>query len=325
MLFRSLGLSVIVLSSANNLTQLFIGLLLTRGFGQASLSVVSITIVSNSHAKRNLGLAMAFYAILSLPFHLVLINSVGYGLNSLEWNWRWVTTLIGATVILLSFSALFIPKFGRFSRRHPAEVSISKGDLEGIGIWDALATPAFWLFGLTISIWGMIYSGVALFNQDIFHERGFEKELYFRILSFTSIVGLFSKFVFGWAMRYLSVSQLLGISMLFTSLSLVGLPLASETWHAYLYGLMGGISSGGIALLFFSCWGTLYGHRDLGKIQGVAQSLTILASAIGPVLFSTVKASMNSYRPVFFATAGIACILAMLSFVVPTPTDSNQS
>ncbi len=45
----------------------------------------------------------------------------------------------------------------------------------------------------------MIYSGVALFNVDIFKERGFDEKLYFNVLSVITVVALVSKLVFvGW-------------------------------------------------------------------------------------------------------------------------------
>ena len=46
--------------SAENWQQLFVGLILTRGLGDSSLFVVSMTIVAKSFAARQLGLAMAW-------------------------------------------------------------------------------------------------------------------------------------------------------------------------------------------------------------------------------------------------------------------------
>src|SRR5437899_636768 len=103
----------------------------------------------------------------------------------------------------------------------------------------------------------MIYSGVALFNEDIFRERGFGRDLYFNVLALVTLIALVSKLAFGWLTRYLSLSKLLSICLLATSASLVGLPHATEEWHVYLYGVAMGIASGAVALLFFATWGKL--------------------------------------------------------------------
>src|SRR5262245_22540092 len=70
-----LGLAVLWMSTVETWEQLFLALILTRGLGQSALSVVSITIVAKSFRARQLGVAMAWYAILSAPFHLILIRA----------------------------------------------------------------------------------------------------------------------------------------------------------------------------------------------------------------------------------------------------------
>jgi len=131
----------------------------------------------------------------------------------------------------------------------------------------------------------MIYAGVALFNEDIFKERGFNQKLYFNALTLVTAVALAANLFFGWLVNYVRLTRLLSACLLVTAASLCGLPLATRPWHAYLYGIGLGIASGAVALLFFAAWGKLYGTRELGRIQGVAQMLTVFASASGPFIF----------------------------------------
>ncbi len=253
------------------------------------LSVVSITIVAKSFAARQLGLAMACYAILSAPFHLILIQGVGWALNDAGCDWRTVWGAVGVALMLLSGTALLIGR-GPRSCVTSAPVSAGPNDVDpGSSFRHALSTPAFWVFSLTISFWGMIYSGVALFNVDIFKERGFDQALYFKVLALITVIALASNLFFGWLVNYVRLTHLLAVCLLTTAGSLYGLPLATETWHAYAYGIGLGIASGAVALLFFAAWGRLYGRRELGRIQGVAQMLTVFASASGPYLFSFSK------------------------------------
>jgi cyanate permease len=46
----------------------------------------------------------------------------------------------------------------------------------------------------------------------------------------------------------------------------------------------------------------------LGRIQGAAQMLTVLASAIGPLLFAQSSERLGSYTPVIWTLA--VCVLA---------------
>jgi hypothetical protein len=47
----------------------------------------------------------------------------------------------------------------------------------------ALRLPAFWVFGLATSVYGLVASGIGLFNESILAERGFAPEIYYRALA----------------------------------------------------------------------------------------------------------------------------------------------
>src|SRR5262249_588035 len=289
--------------------------------GQSALSVVSITIVAKAFRAEQLGVAMAWYAILSAPFHLLLIKGVGWALTDVGYTWREVWGGVGGALILLALTAAMLSK-NPVSRTATGAINL---DAAGSTFWQALATPAFWLFSLTISIWGMIYAGVALFNVDIFKERGFDEKLYFNVLSLVTIVALGSKLFFGWLLNYFRLTHLLLVCLLATAASLCGLPFATEEWHAYLYGVGLGIASGAVALLFFAAWGTLYGRRALGRIQGVAQMMTVFASAGGPLVFSVGKRLTTSYTLVFHMLALLVLIMAVAAWFTPLPEFQRQS
>jgi MFS family permease len=310
-----LGIVVSVMSQVSTLWALAIAIMLTRGLGQSALSVVSITIVAKSFSTQRLGLAMAWYAILSAPFHLVLIKGVGWAFKLEGLTWRTIWASIGFSLVLLSLSALLLPK-----NSSAVMVKKSTSDTDGFTLRQALRTPAFWTFSLTISVWGMIYAGVALFNEDIFKERGFDRSLYFNVLAEVTIVAICAKFVFGWLVNYIPLNRLLAVCLFVTSLSLLGLTHASRVWHAYVYGVGLGIASGAVALLFFATWGKLYGNRELGRIQGVAQMLTVFASAAGPVIFSASKRATTSYTSIFQLLAILVFAMAFAAVFTPLPS-----
>lgn len=310
-----LGIAVLWMSDIETWEQLFVGLILTRGLGQSALSVVSLTIVAKSFHAKQIGVAMAFYAILSAPFHLILIQAVKWALEDAKFDWRTVWGAVGVALMALSSTSLLLsrPAVSRFP-----EVEVPRDDA-GATLWQALATPAFWVFSLTISIWGMIYAGVALFNVDIFKERGFDQSLYFNVLSLVTMVALASKLFFGWLVNYVPLTRLLSACLLATAASLCGLPFATQEWHAYLYGVGLGIASGAVALLFFATWGKLYGKRELGRIQGFAQMLTVFASASGPFVFSFSKRATTSYTFVFQLLAALVLLMAIAAWFTPMP------
>ena len=315
-----LGLAVIWMSTVQSWQALFGALILTRGLGQSALSVVSLTLVAKAFDRQRIGMAMAWYAMLAMPMHLLLIQVVGWALTEAHYDWRFVWSSVGATLVVLSVSALMLPVVRGAIDSNGSKLPLSGAAMEsGSTLFEALRTQAFWVVSLTISLWGMIYSGVALFNVDIFRERGFDEKLYFQVLSLVSIVALVSKICFGWLVNRVSLMRLLASSLAITAFCLSGLTLATQTWHAYLYGVGLGIASGAVALLFFATWGKLFGSRELGKIQAVAQMQTVFASAFGPVVFSLGKQYTASYTFVFHCLAAIVLTMAIVAWFTPLP------
>ena len=317
-----LGLAVLWMSTARNWQTLFFCLIMTRGLGQSALSVVSLTLVAKAFRRDRVGMAMAWYAILAMPMHLGLIQLVGWALTDAQLDWRAVWSGVGALLVCLSATAWFLPTLP--SNTSQSAQPNAGSDSGGSTLIEALRTPAFWVVSLTISLWGMIYSGVALFQVDIFSERGFDEKMYFKILSLVSIVALASKLGFGWLVNHVSLMKLLASCLFITALCLGGLTLATMPWHAYLYGVGLGIASGAVALLFFATWGKLYGARELGKIQAAAQMQTVIASAIGPLVFSYGKKLTSSYSFTFHCLALIVLTMSIVAWFTPTPRSAHS-
>jgi MFS family permease len=79
-----------------------------------------------------------------------------------------------------------------------------------------------------------------------------------------------------------------------------------------------------VMVLFFSVWPRVYGRRHLGRIQGAAQALTVLASAIGPLLLATCVAWTGSYRAMFYILAAIIGVFGVAAVVVSVPTQRHR-
>ena len=82
-----------------------------------------------------------------------------------------------------------------------------------------------------------------------------------------------------------------------------------------------GVSGGMITVLFFAVWGQAFGQAHLGRIQGAAQMLTVLASAIGPLIFAKGFELTGSYTPALWVLAPsvLAIGVAALRLRLPEP------
>jgi MFS family permease len=184
---------------------------------------------------------------------------------------------------------------------------------------EALRTPAFWVFGLSSSVFGLVYSGIALFNESILVERGFDAAVYHRTLVVSTMLGLLANFAGGWAAQKWDVRKLTGIGMAVLAGSLVLLPRVEALPHVDAYAALMGIAGGIVTVVFFSVWGQTFGRSHLGRIQGFAQMLTVLASAVGPLLLAHTLEATGSYDSIFHLLAALVALLAVAAWLVPMP------
>ena len=72
-------------------------------------------------------------------------------------------------------------------------------------------------------------------------------------------------------------------------------------------------------MIFFSFWAKAFGRGHLGRIQGTAQMLTVLASALGPLLLATREKWTGSYAGMFYVLAGVIALLGVAAWRVTLP------
>ena len=113
--------------------------------------------------------------------------------------------------------------------------------------------------------------------------------------------------------------RLLAGAMLLLAVALLCFPLVRSLWQVYLYAAAMGVAGGMVTVIFFGIWGQAFGTAHLGKIQGAAQMLTVLASAAGPLLLAAGQRAYGSYVPVFQYAAAAAGLFVVAAWVVPLP------
>ena len=137
---------------------------------------------------------------------------------------------------------------------------------------EALSTPAFWLFAIGAALYGLVASGIGLFNESILAERGFGPDVYYQTLVVTAITALAGNFGGGWLAMRMSLPTLLSISLFVLALGLAALPHVTTIVHVMLWATAMGLGGGLVMVLFFSVWPRVYGRKHLGSIQGAAQA-----------------------------------------------------
>lgn len=315
----ALGLVVCAMTRATDPVSLAVLVTLTRGLGQSMLSVISITMVARWFQRR-LGPAMGIYCVVMS----ILLTAATIGLmeaqNSVGWRSAWngqgVILLVMAPILFYFTSSAPRDRAVEFTTESRSTTTVFTGNT----LADALISPCFWVFALSISLFGMIHAGLSLFQEFILEERGFGRSEYQMVMGIGLLIGMVSNLLFGWLSRRIDLRVLLGFAMFCYAGAMAGFPLVVERWHLVIYAFMQGAAGGMISVLFFAAWGKYFPGLHLGRIQGAAQMLTVFASAMGPIVFELAKSgSGGSYMPVFFAAAIGSLLLGVAAILTPLP------
>jgi MFS family permease len=318
----ALGLVVVAMSHVTTAVSLLVLVTLTRGLGQSALSVVSLALVGKWFSRR-LPVAMGVYALAMSIGFMAAFPAVGAAVGARGWRVAWAGigwALLLAVAPLCWLLARSTPESVglEVDGGAPARAGVAEAP-RGATLMEALATPAFWVFALGAAVYGLVASGIALFNESILAERGFSPATYYRSLVVTALVALVGNFAGGAFAEKGSLRRLMAVAMLLLMGALLALPLVSREGHVVAYAAVMGLAGGFVMVIFFSFWGRVYGRLHLGRIQGAAQILTVLASAIGPLLLARCVAATGSYASAFHVLALVVAVLGLAAALVPLP------
>jgi MFS family permease len=321
----ALGVVVLLMSGAQTVWWMIVLITLTRGFGQSALSVASLALVGKWFSRR-LTSAMGVYALATSIGFMTAFPLIGAVTLARGWRVSWMLVALALLVIAAPLAAIFV-------RSTPSELGLqvdgddpapgraaaAPADDSGATLGEALRSPAFWVFAIASSMYGLVASGVGLFNESILAERGFDPSIYHTTLAVTAITALAGNFAAGAFGDRGSLRPLLVAALALLTISLAALPHVSTYAQVMAYAVVMGLAGGFVMVVFFSFWGRAYGRRELGRIQGAAQIMTVLASAVGPLLLALCVRATGSYAAAFYTLAAVVAVLALAAGLVALP------
>jgi MFS family permease len=345
-----LGAVVALMSRAGSYGELAVWITLTRFFGQSALSVVSLAIVGQWFVRR-IDTAMAAYSLaISIGF-MTAFPLVGWAVQTWGWRATWMGVGVAIGLVLAPLAMIVVrrtpesvglrpdgdpPSLAARASAGQAELPNHRTterpndrttelpndrtpELAGYTWTTALTMPSFWVFAVGTALYGLVASGIGLFNESILAERGFGPDVYYQTLAVTALTALIGNFLGGWLSSRVPLGRLMGVSLAILAAGVFALPFVSRLTHVMTWAVAMGVGGGLVMVLFFSVWGRVFGRRHLGRIQGLAQALTVVASAIGPLLLAWCLEWTGSYGAMFEILAAVIAVVAVAALVISLP------
>jgi MFS family permease len=258
---------------------------------------------------------MGVYSVLLSVFFAMAFVYIGAVVRDSGWRSAWSQVAFALVVFVAPLVLVFL-KEPAVRRPSSEEPSASVG---GLSLGEALGTPAFWVFAGATSLFGLVSSGLGLFNEAVLAERGFTAETYHTFLAATAVIALAGQLVCGWLSVRWSMQRLLAMAMVIYAAALGALPLLTSLPQLWIFAVLIGFSGGMITVIFFAVW-RAFGSAHLGRIQGAAQMLTVVASALGPLIFAECARWTGSYALALWTLAPCVLLIGAASLKVSLPT-----
>ena len=317
-----LGVVVGLMSAAQSFWALALAVTFTRGLGQSALSVISLAMVGHWFVRR-IDTAMALYSVVMSIGFMAAFPIVGSIVQSSGWRTAWLAVglalIFGLAPLAWLLACRGPESMGLLPDGGDKPLGLSSADLPGSTWQAAIATPAFWIFAIGAALYGLVASGIGLFNESILAERGFDANVYYQTLVVTAMTALAGNFGGGWLAGRIPLPRLLAVSLFVLAAGVAALPHVATIAQVMLWAVAMGLGGGLVMVLFFSVWPRVYGRRELGRIQGAAQALTVVASAVGPLLLAWCVEWTGSYGAMFNVLGAVIGATAVTALVTPLP------
>jgi MFS family permease len=314
---QATGTGLVHLSSTLILPlDLFVLVLLTRGLGQSALSVASLSLIARSAGGRE-GLAMGVYAFLGSAGFVAAFVVLRAVITAHPDEWRGPWAGIGVAVVVAGALFLVLVRDRVLAERTP--VAHASDSSAGSTLGQALRSLTFWTFALAVSFYGMVVSGTALFNEKLLAERGLDRDVFLKVTIVGVPAGLAANLLGGFLATRVSLGYLLAGALLVMAGALGLFPYLHTEAEAYLYATALAAAGGVVTVTFYTVWRKAFGTSHLGRIQGAAQFLTVIFSALGPQLFGSAVVRLGSFASIFPYLTAIALLMAAAAACTRVP------
>ena len=316
------GGALVATSAVRGIVSLALAFVGIRMLGQGALSLIGQTGIALWFDRRRglaIGISMTLSAGLMALAPLALTALIG----EVGWRWAWVVigVVIWATVLPIArFVIVDRPSdIGQLpdGRRRSVETEHTPG--HSMTVRETLRTPAFWAVAAVSALSACLVTGLIFHQFSILGARGLTRTEV-AVVFLPQLLGMLAAgFLFGWLTDRVSTRFLLPITAATLALGLALATTARPGLLAAAYGFTIGIHSGQIRAIVSAVYPRWFGTAHIGAIRGVATSLLVGASAVGPLLLSITYEMFASYRPILLSSSAVCVAVGLIAAAVTPP------
>ncbi len=328
------GLACIYMGAVQNAAMLLVGFILLRMLGQGSLSLASVYFINQWWMRRRgtvLGISGVMVAILGLG---TFPNIINWLIPLLGWRWTYVALGVALLVIMVPAGLfLFGERPERYGLKPDGKVTESDTDAgvvesdpeENWTASEAMHTSVFWIVAAGIASISMLGTGLTFHMVSIFSDNGLSATaaaaVYVPIAIASAVVNLGS----GMLADRMPIRLLLTAALLLQTAALWVAQGISGVELAIVYGIVMGSMMGLMRTVSSVAWPSYFGRLYLGSITGITATISVAASALGPMPMGIARDIFGSYDMALSVLSLLPLSLAVLSLFMKRPHKAQTS
>ena len=325
------GLSCIYMGFVQNALMIALGFILIRMLGQGSLGLVSQTVI-NQWWVRKRGMIMGISGLLMALLGIGGFPPLVYWLiSAFDWRMAYITLGIGLLVFMVPIGLLFFRNRPEDYQLQPDGIqNNTSGELNALiegyeeeenwTLKEAIHTTAFWVFGISLSLFALLITGLTFHLVSIFLNQGLEASLAAGVYLPIAITAAGSNLLIGYLSDHVNLGYLLAAGLLFQAVSLLMALWISDPLSVILFGIILGITNGIPRALGTVVWPSFFGRKHLGSIFGFTSAMMVIGAALGPLPFGFAFDRIGSYHPVLWVFAGISILFGVVCLLTRKPS-----
>ena len=304
----------------------FFGFLFLRGFGQGALSLLNNHSV-NLWFERRRGLAVGILGGGMAGATALFPPLIDAGIQAYGWEATYFVMGVLLAGIMLPLGALFYrdapehyglsPDSGEASAEDEAasEVETAESAVAGVRPETAYRTWTFWLFTIAGVCTAGFGTGLLFHHFAILAEVGVARAPAAQFFIPLGVGTAAFNLCTGWLVDRVSPRVLLGGLLVLFGGMMGALPAVDTAVEVWVYGSVFGVVQGMQGALLGSAYAYYFGRAHHGTIRGLANTVFIGGTAIGPAALALGPDVLGGFAPILWIIVPIPLVLAGAAFV----------
>ncbi len=280
-----LAFSSLFFSYVNGIIFLFCGIFLLRLSGQGLMSHTSTTAISRYFEKRR-GKALSIVFLGMSLGEFILPVLIVYLLSFIYWRELWIQISI-VVLLILPFICLFTVRDITIQSREKNEES-KKDETSFIKSWtrkEVLKDFKFYTILPCLLASPFVITGIVINQSFILESKNWGEYALAKAFMSYSVFTVLTLFFSGPLVDKFTSRKLLFYLNLPMILSLIVLIFFDNSFSAYIFMGLLGITNGFANVIFASLWAEIYGVNYLGAIKALGGSLMVFSTALATAVF----------------------------------------